>query len=170
MQTQTLCVRVRECVYLLPQDTPRTAHLPFFGLNSSDVLSDFYLTMGGGRVRAGAQILQRSGLTSNDLLTYSTCCCLLILLQPPFLLLTGAPCEWDVAAFGDDLYMCEINHFTQRNSISVGEEECIFMHPTPHHHTHIIRKCQVCFHTAIYKHSWSGRVLWLSPSKTSGCK
>lgn len=77
--------------------------------------------------RGAAQILQCSGLTSKDLLTYSTCCCLLILLQPPVLLLTGAPCEWDVAAFGDDLYMCEINHFTRPNSISVGEEKCIFI-------------------------------------------
>lgn len=81
----------------------------------------------GEGVGAAAQILQRSGLTSKDLLTYSTCCCLLILLQPPVLLLTGAPCEWDVAAFGDDLYMCEINHFTRPNSISVGEEKCIFI-------------------------------------------
>ena len=81
----------------------------------------------GGGVVVAAQILQCSGLTSKDLLTYSTCCCLLILLQPPVLLLTGAPCEWDVAAFGDDLYMCEINHFTRPNSISVGEEKCIFI-------------------------------------------
>lgn len=36
-------------MYLLPQDTPQTARLPFFGLDNSDVLSDFYL----GRVGAG---------------------------------------------------------------------------------------------------------------------
>lgn len=150
--TDSVCACERVCVPATTGHSPNCSFAIFWS-------QQFWCTQwllpddGGGRVVVGAQILQRSGLTSKDLLTYSTCCCLLILLQPPFLLLTGAPCEWDVAAFGDDLYMCEINHFTQRNSISVGEEECIFMHPTPHHHTHththIISKCQVCFHTAI---------------------
>lgn len=123
MQTQTLSVW--QSMQPLPQDTPRTARWTIFGPDSLDVLSDFYLMREKGV--GAAQILQRSGLTSKDLLTYSTCCCLLVLLQTPVLLLTGAPCEWDVAAFGDDLYMCEINHFTRPNSVSVGEEKCIFI-------------------------------------------
>lgn len=44
----TDCVCVWESVYLLPQDTPQTARRPFFGLYSSDVLSDFYLMREGG--------------------------------------------------------------------------------------------------------------------------
>lgn len=111
MQTQTFCVCVRECV---PATTGRSLLRSFFGLNISDVLGDFYLKRErdreGGSV---AQILPGSGLTSKDVLTCSPCCCLLILLPPPVLLLTEAPCEWDVAAFKDDLYMCEINNFTQ---------------------------------------------------------
>lgn len=86
MQTQTLCVCVRECV---PATTGRSLLCSFFF-----VLGDFYLKRErdgeGGSV---AQILPGSGLTSKDVLTYSPCCCLLILLQLPVLLLTEAPCE-----------------------------------------------------------------------------
>lgn len=116
MQTQTHseCVWERVCVNLLLQDT----HVLLFTFSFF-----FFYLMGEEKDRGeggAAQVLQSSCLTSRDLLTNSTCCCLPILLQPPGLLLTGASCEWDAAAFRVDPYMCEINHFTRPNSLSVG--------------------------------------------------
>lgn len=115
MQTQTGC----ECAPAATGHSPNCAL--FFWVWTVSMYSVTFTW------REAAQILQCSGLTSKDVLTCSTCCCLLILLQPPALLLTGAPCEWDVAAFGDDLYTCEINHFARPNGISAEEENCIFI-------------------------------------------
>lgn len=113
--TDTLWVCVREslCEPATAGHSRTALHFFFF----------FFYLMGEEKDRGeggAAQVLQSSCLTSRDLLTNSTCCCLPILLQPPGLLLTGASCEWDAAAFRVDPYMCEINHFTRPNSLSVG--------------------------------------------------
>lgn len=142
MQTQTHseCVWERVCVNLLLQDT----HVLLFTFSFF-----FFYLMGEEKDRGeggAAQVLQSSCLTSRDLLTNSTCCCLPILLQPPGLLLTGASCEWDAAAFRVDPYMCEINHFTRPKPLSRRRKRKAFLSA--------VLRCSVLFPT----HSLSASV------------
>lgn len=155
MQTQTVC----ETVYLPPQGTPRSTHWTFWSRYSRWtrwLLPARDLEGGGYFVVGMVRFLQSSGLTSKDLLTRCTCrCCsfycrlLLCCWQGPLvnekLLLLGMTC------------MCEINHFTQRNSISVGAELCTFMHSVMRVNTFWARGGCV-FHADICKCSRSVRV------------
>ena len=138
----SLCERESTCLTGTPDWLGAPLLLP--GTDRPNVLGDFYL--GDERSCSHSPTLRFNLQRFIDVLV---CVCLSFVCVPPVcvccecvrcllnfhldgscsvLLLTGAPSEWDVAVSRDDLYTCEINHFPQPNSTSVGKKEkCIFI-------------------------------------------